>query len=293
MGPGGIPATSAIWFIFLHKIDFDGRMPKEFDAAKQHSGPRSVLRVLELLQMIAGSTDGSTLTELTVKLDLPKTSTFSLLKALEAGGYITQRAGRYVLGLQAFRLGVSLNQTSSLAPHVRPVIEWLAEETQETILLAIVAPDGRELSYVDVIDADHPQRFTVRIGNRRPFYCAAAGLALLAFLPLEFQQRYIAETTFVKFTNDTADRDTLIALLPEIRQQGVVLDANGIIDGTAAAASPGFDSAGQIACAVSIAGPTTRLVSERARFEDLAIEAGRRISERLGYRGDFPAKWPI
>jgi DNA-binding IclR family transcriptional regulator len=132
----------------------------------------------------------------------------------------------------------------------------------------------------------------VRIGNRRPFYCAAAGLALLAFLPLEFQQRYIAETTFVKFTADTADRDTLIALLPEVRRRGVVLDANGIIDGTGAAASPGFDSSGQVVCAISIAGPTSRLLTERDRFEGLAVEAGRQISERLGYRGAYPAKWP-
>jgi DNA-binding IclR family transcriptional regulator len=267
-------------------------MKQDPEKARQNSGPRSVLRVLDILQMIAAKPEGASLTELCVNLELPKTSTFSLLKALEGGSYITQRAGKYVLGIQAFHLGISLKQPSSLAPHVRPIVEWLSSETQETILLAVVAPDGRELSYVDVVDADHPQQFTVRIGNRRPFYCAAAGLALLAFLPLEFQQRYIAETTFVKFTADTADRDTLIALLPEVRRRGVVLDANGIIDGTGAAASPGFDSSGQVVCAISIAGPTSRLLTERDRFEGLAVEAGRQISERLGYRGAYPAKWP-
>ncbi len=255
------------------------------------AGPRSVLRVLEMLELVATGRDGLTLTEIATRLELPKTSAFSLLKALEVGGYLTQRNGRYVVGLRAFNLGGALRQPDSLAQYARPTLEWLAAETDETILLAVMAEDGNEITYLDVIESEAPLRFTVRPGNRRPLYCAAAGQAILAFLPSKFQERYIAETPFIKFTGDTLGKEALISLLPQVRKQGVALDANGIVDGAAAIASPGFDRNGAVACAVAIAGPSLRMVDGKKRFEDLAREAGRRISSVLGHEGSYPPDW--
>lgn len=260
------------------------------DQAPQ-SGPRSVLRVLEMLELVATQSDGLTLTEITTKLELPKTSVFSLLKALEIGGYLTQRSGRYVIGLRAFNLGAALRQPGSLAQYARSTLEWLAAETEETILLAVMADDGIEITYLDVIESEAPLRFTVRVGNRRPLYCAAAGQAMLAFLPAKLQQRYVADTPFIKFTGDTLDKDALISLLPEIRKKAVALDANGIVDGAAAIASPIFDRNGSVTCAVAIAGPSLRMVGDKKRFAELSKEAGRRISTVLGYEGVYPAPW--
>ena len=255
-------------------------------------GPRSVLRVLDMLQAVAAHPDGLTLTEISSALALPKTSTFTLLKALEAGDYLDLRNSRYVLGLQALRLGVSLNQPHLITRYARPVLEWLAQETNETIMLAVPAEEGHEVIYLDVIESDTPLRFVVRPGNRRPFYCAAAGKAVLAFLSIEFQQKYLDTTTFIKFTADTSSKEELIKLLPKIRRRGVVLDANGIIDGAAGVASPGFDRNGRVNCAISIAGPTARMLAQQAQFERLALEAGERMSRLMGYAGRYPAAWP-
>src|SRR4051812_44154372 len=162
-------------------------MPRSRISDDRNGGPRSVLRVMDILHALAAEPDGVTLAKLSEQLRLPKTSVFSLVRALEGGGYVKSNGGRYTLGDQARRLGASLGQARSLPKSVRPVLEWLAGETGETILLGVLSEDGDEISYVDVIESDKPLRFAVRIGNRRPLYCTAAGKTMLAFLPKNLQ----------------------------------------------------------------------------------------------------------
>src|SRR5205085_8018594 len=117
--------------------------------------------------------------------------------------------GGVTLGDEARKLGASLGQARSIAKSVRPVLEWLAAETEETILLGVLSEEGHEISYVDVIESEKPLRFAVRVGNRRPLYCTAAGKAMLAFLPTSVQTKYLAQTKFAKFTFDTSSKEEL------------------------------------------------------------------------------------
>ena len=264
------------------------RMSEEANGAERGFGPRSVLRVMDILQALAIQPKGLTLAKLSSELQLPKTSVFSLLRALEGGGYVRGDDGRYMLGDQALKLGASLGHAREFPRSARPVLEWLAAETGETILLGVLSEEGHEISYVDVIESEKPLRFAVRIGNRRPLYCTAAGKALLAFLPKSFQTRYLTQTKFVKFTPDTSSKDELVALFPEIRRRGVIIDANGIIDGATGIASPCFDDAGRASCAVAIAGPTARMIPSRKGLEKLTLKAAEQISQILGYRSPCP-----
>jgi IclR family transcriptional regulator, KDG regulon repressor len=263
-------------------------MSDDADAPERAFGPRSALRVMDILQALAAEPEGLTLAKLSDRLKLPKTSVFSLLRALEGGGYARSVDGRYTVGDQALKLGANLGQARSFPKCARPVLEWLARETEETILLGVRSEEGHEISYVDVIESEKPLRFAVRIGNRRPLYCTAAGKAMLAFLPKSFQTKYLAQTKFVKFTDDTSSKEELIALFPEIRRRGVVVDANGIIDGATGIASVCFDEASLVSCSVTIAGPTARMLATRERIEQLTFKAAEQISEILGYRGLYP-----
>lgn len=266
------------------------RMSEEANGTERGFGPRSVLRVMDILQALAAEPEGLTLARLSSELRLPKTSVFSLLRALEGGGYVRGDDGRYTLGDQALKLGASLGQARSFPRSARPVLEWLAAETGETILLGVLSEEGHEISYVDVIESEKPLRFAVRIGNRRPLYCAAAGKALLAFLPKTFQTKYLAQTKFVRFTTDTSSKAELMALFPEIRSRGVVVDANGIIDGATGIASPCFDHAGRASCSVAIAGPTARMIPARKSLERLTLKAAEQISQILGHHGPYPPR---
>jgi DNA-binding IclR family transcriptional regulator len=251
-------------------------------------GPRSVLRVMDILEAIANDPEGVTLARISAQLELPKTSVFSLLRALEGGDYVENSNGRYALGPEALRLGATLNQSRSFPKCMRPILEWLAKDTEETVLLGVLTEEGDEVSYLDIIESEKPLRFSVRPGNRRPLYCSAAGKVMLAFLPAAIQEQYLARTTFVRFTSATPSKSDMRGLLPLIRDRSVDFDVDSMIDGATGIASPGFDAAGRVACSVTIAGPTTRMRKIRKRVEQLAVKAGEQMSRILGYRGAYP-----
>lgn len=243
---------------------------------------------MNVLAMLAESTEGRTLAALSEQLDLPKTSLFSLLKALEAGGYIRNSAGRYLLGAEALKLGSSLRQASSFPRCARPTLEWLAAETEETILLGVLAESQHEVTYVDVIESEKLLRFAVRIGNRRPLYCTAAGNVLLAFMKPEQQAAYLEATQFVRFTPRTCDQAELDARIEQIRQTGIVFDIDGLIDGASGVAGAVFDESGEARCSITIAGPTIRLKDHLDHLTVLVRTASEELSRILNYRGSYP-----
>lgn len=262
---------------------------------KSDNGPRAILRVPEVLSALASKHAGSSLAELSQQLKLPKTSLHRLLRTLEHGKYVTYQAGSYQLGPETFRLGRLIGQaapTATFPACARPVLEWLANETHESVMLGILSDQMTEMVYVEVIDSKAPLRFTIPVGNRRPLYTAAAGKAVLAFLPAEVQKRYIEEADFVQLTPFTTQRHEMPELLRKARAEAVVFDRNGSFQGAAAIASPAFDRDGQVCCAVSVAGPTERLAADQERIEQLVRKAGDRISRILGLTGDYPPRAP-
>lgn len=255
------------------------------------AGPRAILRVPEVLMALAAKPGGSSLAELSPRLKVPKTSLHRLLRTLERGGYLTSQGGLYRLGPTSFRLASLIGKSapaSAFPVSARPTIEWLARETQETVMLGVLSGDEPEVLYVDVIDSEAPVRFSVPIGDRRPLYCAASGQALLAFLPRDKQQDYLRETEFTRFTPFTTGKEELQELLQEVRDTGVAFDDGGKIMGASGIASPIFDREGVAFASVSVAGPSERMEAERARLEPLVLSAGERISRLLGYGGAYP-----
>lgn len=261
------------------------------DAEREDAGPRAILRVPEVLMAVAAGVGGIAMAELAQDLKLPKTSLHRLLRTLEHGGFVVRAGGLYRPGPESFRLAAALAQAAPSAQFpacARPVLEVLAEETGETVMLSVVSDKLTESVYLEVIESASPLRFAMRAGNRRPLFAVASGKAILAFQPAEQQQRYLDQVDFLEFTVETTRKDEMPALLRRVRETGVVYDRNGIVDGASGVASPVFDQHGQAFSAVSIAGPTERMDARRGEFERLVVDAGQRISRVLGYTGPYP-----
>lgn len=255
------------------------------------AGPRAILRVPEVLIAVATRRGGASLAELGQVLGLPKTSLHRLLRTLEHGGYLVREGGRYAPGPESFRLGRLLGQAATsddFPASARPVLESLARESGETVMLTVLSDRGHEIVYVDVIESEAPLRFTLRPGNRRPLYAVASGKVMLAFLPAEAQADYLAQAEFVRFTADTTRREEMPQVLQAARESAVVFDQNGIVDGAAGIASAAFDAEGRVFCSVSVAGPTDRVRAHRTALEAQVLAAGERISRVLGYDGVYP-----
>ena len=265
--------------------------PTAEETEREAAGPRAILRVPEVLMAVAASGSGVAMAELAVALKLPKTSLHRLLRTLEHGGFLVRENGLYRPGPESFRLAAALGQAAPSAQFpacARPVLEVLAEQSGETVMLSAISDKLTESIYVDVIESASPLRFAMRAGNRRPLFAVASGKAMLAFQSAEQQARYLGQAEFFAFSAETTRKDEMPALLCRVRESGVVYDRNGIVDGASGVASPVLDKDGRAFASVSIAGPTERMDARRQEFEALVLDAGQRISRILGYTGPFP-----
>lgn len=261
------------------------------DAGREDAGPRAILRVPEVLMAVAAGGGGIAMAELAQDLKLPKTSLHRLLRTLEHGGFVVRAGGLYRPGPESFRLAAALAQAAPSAQFpacARPVMEVLAEETGETVMLSVMSDKLTESIYLEVIESASPLRFAMRPGNRRPLFAVASGKAMLAFQTPEQQQRYLDNADFLQFTVETTRKAEMPALLRRVRKSGVVYDRNGIVDGASGVASPVFDQDGQAFSALSIAGPTERIDARHGELEGQVLDAAQRISRILGYAGPFP-----
>lgn len=257
----------------------------------QNQGPRAVLRVPEVLSVIATHGEGRTLAQLSRDLSVPKTSLYRLLRTLEQGGYLVVFDGAYFAGPESARLAGALQgmpPQSAFPACARPILEWFARITGETAMLGTLLEREGDIVYVDVIESRAPLRYAPAIGDRRPLYAIPAGKAVLAFQPETYRAAYLKTAEFAPITPETTGRAELPAILEQVRRDAVAFDRNGYIPGGSALASPIFRADGAVRNTVSITGPTERIVASHRRLRDLTRKAGECISRIMGFAGPYP-----
>jgi IclR family KDG regulon transcriptional repressor len=258
------------------------------EADERTAPPRAPLRVMQILAVLAASRDGASLAQLSERLQLPKTSLFSLLRSLEAGGYISSENGHHRLGREAFNLAAAISHREGLRGRLRTALQRVQRESNETAMLAVPAADWTHLVFEDVVEAESSLRFTARIGAQRPLYSTSVGLALLAFAPPAQQKRYAEETEMLRLTPSTITSVTALQkTLQRARRDGYVINS-GSVEGATAIAAPVFGIDGEVKASVSVAGPSSRITDRSDQIIALVLETGRAMSQLLGYAGPYP-----
>jgi IclR family acetate operon transcriptional repressor len=256
-------------------------------------GPRSQLRVMQALSELAGSREGLALVRLSERLKTPKTSLLSLLRSLEAGGYVSQVNGLYQIGPQALRLGLSiagrLTTDSSISSRLRPFLIELMETTGETTLLGVMSDDRRSGVYIDIVEGRGAIRFSSILGTQRPLFCSAFGKTLLAFLDDDGIEQYLAATPLILPNGGRQlNKAQVLSNLAEIRASCVSASHEEIVDGAGGVASPVFDRDGRLACVLAVAAPIGKLRIHQPKWSQAVRDVAARASVVLGYTGNYP-----
>lgn len=149
------------------------------DEPNSHAVPRSVGRVLDLLEAVLG-TAGCTLTNAADTCGLTPTTALRHLRALEARGYIERdRAGIYSVGPTMRRLTAALGDDDPirrLVAAAQPHLDELAADTGESAYLAV--SDGRIATYVATAVSDRAIRHVGWVGQNVTLDGTAVGAAL-------------------------------------------------------------------------------------------------------------------
>ena len=248
-------------------------------------GVQSVLRAIRLLKMFTDTHPEWRLKDLARAVEMNKATTYRLLSALEYEGLLMRDAhtGAYRLGPEIIALGGRALRSNDLRSAGYAELEWLACTAGEAATLEILVND--QVLILEEIPASHLVAPWQTIGTRHPAHATSTGKLLLAFLPaqerasrLHLPLQRLTERTIV-------DIEELERQLVAIKMQGYATAVEELEDGYVAVSAPVRNHNGEVVAAVSIGGPITRLNAGRLpECIDLVRQAGRRISERLGFR---------
>ena len=98
---------------------------------------RSVAKAMELLQLLSDAGEAMTLSAISERAGLPKSTVFGLLTTMRDYDVITQHAdGKYALGLRLFEYGCRASAFWNISSLARPYLEHLAEATGASAMLS-------------------------------------------------------------------------------------------------------------------------------------------------------------
>ena len=254
------------------------------DSAGAEASPRriqSVDRAIDLLKAVSATRTPRTVGELADTCGLNRSTAWRLLMTLEHHGLIDRDAAtqRYVIGYEVLRLAASASAHELIASRARPIMDRLAQDSEETVSLVVLTPRGvvaidqsdtRNIATVSVIGVHLPLHATAS-GKLRLAYASEAEREELLILPLEL------------LTDQTqTDAAALAQELEQVSRHGYAFESEEFEPGVASVAAPIFDSRGHVAASISISGLAARLPKSRLReLAPLVKQAGEEISDEL------------
>lgn len=252
---------------------------------QQRPTPRSAVRLLQLLQMLADNPDGQSLASLSkqMKPPTPKSSVLNLLRSLVSNQFVSHVDGMYRLGPQSYQLASAILAHREFPEVARPIIKRLVEATGETVLIGVPSQERDAIVYVDKVETRSSLRFAATIGDRRPLYCTSAGIVFLANQPAEWTQEYIRSAKMLPLTPKTnTSKSALRDAVSHAKEHGFGITRDQGTDGVTGIAAPIFDGSGELIAVLILAAPTAR-IDERTDELVLATQAaGREISRVMG-----------
>jgi DNA-binding IclR family transcriptional regulator len=253
-------------------------------------GLRGVRNALRILDVLADRAAALGVAEVGRQVNVPRTTAFRLLSALEREGFVEQDPDtrRYRLGLKLFELAGAVTRNLGLVEIAHPLLERLVQETQETAHLSIA--DRWETLVIDKVDSPREVYLRSHVGARRPAHCTSTGKVLLAFGAYGDVDGFLAHGLHRYTSTTITDPDRLREELRGVRERGYALAWAEFREEVAGVAAPVRDRTGRAVAALGAAGPIGRITP--IRFEALArltVSCAERISTLLGWWSAQPA----
>ena len=234
------------------------------------SDAKSAARALELLGLFAASRRALSLTEITERLNAPKSSCYQLVRTLQYAGYLYALGSRR--GFYPTKLIVYQAQTIAQHDPIRQLIEpqllQLRDRTNESVVVSSLH-EGLAL-IIDLLESPQGIRFGARIGERRPLHSSSIGRALLGAMSPDKRDELIRKQELDYPDAKPVNRKTLDKELALSAKRGWYVSTDEPLEGVTAVAIPLTVAGSKLA--VAVAGPTARMQPSIARHAAVLVE---------------------
>lgn len=246
---------------------------------------RALARGLSILALFDVDHREWTIDEMAERTGLLRMTTYRMVRTLEGAGFLARDTltNQYHLGPATLAMAYVSEDSSGFVGLARPFLESLAEETGESVTLAVEV-DGAPVC-IDTIDTTRPfQRHTAPgrvIGN----LASVHGKLFAAFKPTEERAELLARP-LPSFTPHTVtDPRVLAGEMDEIARTDLAYDDMGIYASLCAVGSPVRDQLGDVVAAISVVAPVGRFGPEERRLSAAAVKrTAQALSTYLGWK---------
>jgi DNA-binding IclR family transcriptional regulator len=233
-------------------------------AAKKSGGVPALERALTVLEALAQSRKGYSVSELSRRLALPKSSVHLILRTLERRGYLQKQAagGRYRFGLKLISLSRAALDGVELRDEARPALAALAQATGLTVHMGVL--ERSEIVVIERLESARPFSVVSWVGRRMDLHSTAIGKALIAYVPDDEFEAQVRPTQLARHNDRTiATMAALHKELERVRQLGYAMCDEEDEVGVRCVGAPVLNGNGHALAAISVAGTTHQIPPER------------------------------
>jgi DNA-binding IclR family transcriptional regulator len=260
------------------KLPFSEDRAGATDKPARRDGVQVVARVAQVLRCLSSEPDGLTLSELSVRTGLARSTAHRLIAALAEEGFVEIAPhGLLFIGPALVRIVVTSGR--DLRQVVAPYLERLSREVHETVDLAVL-DDGHVL-FIDHHTARRDLRVVAEIGARLPLHSTASGKALLAALAPDEVNRLLPKRLTRATANTITNRRALLAELAQAGATGLAYDREEQTAGIAAIGTAVRVGVGGLV-AITVVLPVARLALEEKHIVAALLRLREEMQSNVG-----------
>ncbi len=219
----------------------------------------SLARGLIVIQAFTQQSSQMTISQLSIKTGLSRAAVRRCLYTLSKLGFAGAEDGsRYSLQPRMLTLSHTFTTSNALSTAAQPILERMSAAHRESFSVATL--DGDDIVYVARTTVNRVMAVDLHIGSRLPAYCTSMGRILLAYLPPEQLEQYLARVVLTPHTTRTITTiDKLRLALRNVRRNGYALCDQEFEVGLRSLAVPVYAPSGRVVATINLSGSAPRI----------------------------------
>jgi IclR family transcriptional regulator, pca regulon regulatory protein len=219
----------------------------------------SLARGLIVIQAFTQQSPQMTISQLSIKTGLSRAAVRRCLYTLTKLGFAGAEDGsRYSLRPRMLTLSHTYTTSNTLSTAAQPILERMSATLRESFSVATL--DGEDIVYIARTQVNRVMAVDLHIGSRLPAYCTSMGRILLAWLPTEQLEQYLAKVNLIPHTTRTITSiEKLRLALRNIRRNGYAICDQEYEVGLRSLAVPVYSSTGRVVATLNLSGNAPRL----------------------------------
>ena len=219
----------------------------------------SLARGLIVIQAFTQQSSQMTISQLSVKTGLSRAAVRRCLYTLTKLGFAGAEDGsRYSLRPRMLTLSHTFTTSNTLSSAAQPILERMSAAHRESFSVATL--DGDDIVYIARTSVTRVMAVDLHVGSRLPAYCTSMGRVLLAYLPPEQQEQYLARVVLTPHTTRTITSvEKLRLALRNVRRNGYALVDQELEVGLRSLAVPIYAPSGRVVATINLSGNAPRI----------------------------------